>query len=84
MSDDIFRELGLQQCNFMPQLFYGHGTHNRCNVAVKIVNDILITGIPKFVEELLQAFNDRFTLGSIASGPRVLRFYDMNIIQNED
>lgn len=85
MSDNFFRELGLKQCTFMPQLFYARDTtNNLAIVAAKIVGDIIINGIRTFVEQFLQTFNNRFMLGSIPSGPGILRFYGMDMIQNED
>ena len=69
----------------MPQLFYAHNTDGELIlVAAKIVDDIILTGKPRQTEQFLNAFNDRFKLGSIASGPGHLRFYGLNIIQHSD
>lgn len=60
----------MTQCPFMSQVFYTHDTHrNLVLVVAKLVDDIPLTGLPHHVETFVHSFNDRFKLGSVASGP---------------
>lgn len=70
---------------FMPQLIYGHGTIENVSILeAKNFDHLIMTGIRKFVEQLLQYLNDSFTLGSTSSGTRIIRSHGMNKNQNED
>lgn len=69
----------------MPQLFYAHDIHeNLVIVAAKIVDDILLTGIPHQYKTFVQSFNERFTLGSVTSGHEQLRIFGLKIVQNNE
>lgn len=85
MSDNVFRDLGLKQCTFIPELFYAYNSFvNLIIVDAMNVDDIIVTGTPIHVDSFLCAFYDIFILGSVASGPGQLSLYGMNIIQNSD
>ena len=68
----------------MPQLFYVFVDKKLVLLAAKIVDDILITGVYKHVKAFLHGFNSKFALGTVVSGPGNLRFYGLNIVQDED
>ena len=50
----------------------------------KIVDDFYMTGTDTALRQFINAFNLHFKLGEVVHGPGTLRFFGMNIIQNED
>lgn len=69
----------------MTKLFYAQDLLvNLVVVASKIVDYILITRAPYYVEICMLAFNDRLTFRSVASGAALLRFYCRPIDQVDD
>lgn len=72
----------MTQCTFILQIFYDHkSSGNYIIIARKILKDIIITGVSDYVEQFLQALNDRLTLRSIASGAGILLFCSMKFTQ---
>lgn len=53
-------------------------------VLTKIVNNLLICGEEQVVDKAVSKFQNSFTLGTIAHGPGLLRFFGLNITQHED
>lgn len=45
---------------------------------------MIFTGPPEVVGAILQKFDMRYKLGTVAHGPGRLRFYGMNIVQEDD
>lgn len=69
----------------MPQLFFArHVQGNLIVVAAKIVDEILITVLSDQGKIFISAFNDRFKLGSAATGPGKIRFYGLKTIQDDE
>lgn len=69
----------------MPHVFSAHQiSGRRIIVAAKIVHELLIPGIPSQVYIFISSFNDRLKFGSVASGTNHLRYYGLNIVQDED
>lgn len=83
-SDTLLHELGLHQLPVVPQLFHIIQNGQLMLLVAKIVDDILVTGVTNEVDKFLAGFDARFELGTVAHGPGSLRFYGMNIVQNED
>lgn len=52
-------------------------------LAVKIVDENLLTGMDSVLRRFLTDFNSKFKLGEVVHGPGSLRFYGNNIIQEE-
>lgn len=50
----------------------------------KIVDDILISGELSLVDSIIEKINSRFTLGTVVHGPNRMRYFGLNIIQDED
>lgn len=53
-------------------------------VATKIVDAIIPTGIDKEMRKFITNFNDSIELGEVVHRPGDLRYYDMNLIQEDD
>ena len=83
-SDSLLQDLGLVQIAVIPQLFYLIKDNKLSLLVAKIVDDLLVTGLPEVVRAFLQKFNMRYKLGTVAHGPGRLRFYGMNIVQEDD
>lgn len=58
--------------------------HQLVLIVVKIVDDLLPTGLPCEAKKFLTAFNDEFSFGTVVCGPEILKFYVVSIIQIED
>lgn len=65
-------------------LFCGEKKKLLSILIVNIVDDMLIAGDKFAVNQFLNAFNLRFKFGTLMHGPSRLRFFEFNIIQNED
>lgn len=83
-SDEVLQRLKLVQSRFIPQLFYMYVDGELVMVLAKIVDDIILTGKDDITEKFLSEFNEIFELGSVVSGPGNLRFFGININQNDD
>lgn len=83
-SDTVFFDLGLNQCQQIPQIFYLHSGDELVLVVAKVVDDIKVAGkhdrAPKFITE----FNKKFELGTVWSGPGQMRFFGLNLEQADD
>lgn len=65
------------------QLFYKTRGKNIVVVLCKIVHDILAAGIETETDMAAERFSERSELGKIASGSDVIRFFGLNLIQNQ-
>lgn len=83
-SDEAFISLGLEHVALVPQLFCLRKDGEVTMLAVKIVDDILLTGTDSSMRLFITEFNKKFTLGEVVHGPNSLRFYGMNLIQESD
>ena len=76
--------MGLEHVDLVPQLFILLKNGEVNLLAIKIVDDVLLTGTDPALRKFITEFNAKFKLGEILHGPGTLRFYGMNIIQNSD
>lgn len=53
-------------------------------IVAKRVDYLLETGIQNLVDQFLDDFKKRYTIGKVANGTGRLRFYALNIIQEDD
>ena len=53
-------------------------------VAAKIVDDIKVAGEGERAMQFVKKFNEFFNLGTVVSGPGRMRFFGINIVQDED
>lgn len=53
-------------------------------LALKIVDDILLTGTDAAMQNFIFAFDKKFKLGEVVYGPSTFRFYGIIIIQESD
>lgn len=83
LSDRVFKDFGLKQSTDIPQLFYSKRNNGLQLVIAKIVDDFLITGEQGVVDKFLSFFDQRYKFGSVSRGPGRLRFYGLDIIQDE-
>lgn len=83
-SDDIIINLGLQHLGVVPQLFYLIKDSWLVLLVVKIVDVLPINGITSEVKSFLFDFNKEFSFCTVVSGPGVLKFYCLSILQLED
>lgn len=68
----------------IPQLLVLKESKDITLLAIKIVDDVLMTETNYVLQKYVIFFNSHFRLGEIIHGPYVLRFYEMNITQNID
>lgn len=83
-SDACLYELGLRQCQQIPQLFYKRCDEELMVIVAKVVDDLKVAGSGDNAKVLIDQFNKKFKLGTVASGPGKLRFFGINTTQNED
>lgn len=83
-DDQIMNKLGLKQCKHIQQLFYLMKDGQLILLVAKLVDDIMATGRNDNGKKFLKAFGEQFELGSTRSGPGNLRFYGINVTQNEN
>lgn len=53
-------------------------------LAIKIVNDILLTGEDDTMRSFIVHFKTTFQLGKVVSGPVELQFFELYLTQKED
>lgn len=83
-SDDAFIQLGLQPIAEIPQLFTILKEGELVLLVYKIVDDFFMTGTDTALRDFIATLNNKLTLGEVVHGPGTLRFFGMNIIQNDD
>lgn len=84
-SDRASKDLGLLPSPLLPQLFVkSNNNQTVVMLAIKIVDDILLTGHDDALRDFINAFNDIYELGEIAQGPGVLIFFGLNLVQDSD
>ncbi len=83
-SDNVLLKMGLTQSINVPQLFYKKENGKLTLILAKVVDDIIAAGVGNSAIQALNEFDKTFKLGEIKSGPGKLRFFGINISQNED
>lgn len=83
-SDECFFELGLLQCQQIPQLFYMHEDGELVLLVAKVVDDIKAAGKGDRAEQFIKQSHKKFELGTVSHGPGKLRFFGINTEQHED
>lgn len=83
-SDQALMNLGLKQSKHINQLFYKYEDSKLCLIVAKVVDDIKAAGPGDNAVNFFSAFNQMFTLGTINSGPGNLRFFGINVVQQEN
>lgn len=83
-SDERIYEIGLKQSQNIPQLFYMHDEGKLVLIAAKIVDDIKLAGTEYHTSRFIKMFNKSFKLGTVVKGPGSMRFFGINIEQDED
>ena len=68
----------------MPQLFYASKDMEIDIVAVKIVDDVFITGKRSRVESFISSIKRQYKLGTIVFGPGSFLFNGLQIVQNTE
>lgn len=81
-SDQELKDIGFQQIPVVPQLFMLRRNGKLVVVLAKFVDDILLTGVPEIVKEVIERFNKRFKLGNTCHGPNAMRYFGLNINQD--
>ena len=77
-------QLGLKQYKLIPQLFAKFRDGKLIMIAAKVVDDIIITGEDEVTCEFITGFEKRFKLGTVVRGPGNLRFFGLQVIQDQD
>ena len=72
--------MGLCQSRFTAQLFYALIDNDLEIMAVKIVDDILITGKISKVQNFISSVKLQYKLGTVVFGPGSFLFYGLQII----
>lgn len=83
-SDGRIYEIGLKQCQNIRQLFYMHEKGKLVLIAAKIVDDINVAGTEYHTSWFIKMFTESFKLGTAVEGPGAMRFFGINIEQDED
>ena len=83
-SDQSFFELGLTQCQKIPQLFYRRHNGNLVLIVAKIVDDIKAASADGNAKAFIENFSQKFDLGTVATGPGKMRFFGINTVQEDD
>ena len=83
-SDSLFVNLGLSQSRFIPQLFCSFKINCLDMVAVKIVDDILITAKREKTNEFISSVKSKYKLGTIAHVPGSFLFNGLYITQDNN
>ena len=83
-SDKVMTDHGLVQVTQIPQLFYLERAGTLKLLVAKIVDDLLITGTPDETKQFIKVFDSKYKFGSVISGRGHLRFFGLNILQNDD
>lgn len=84
LSDALVLALGFEPIALCPQLFAMRANGSIVVLLAKVVDDIILAGKVDTVDNVIAAINQKFPLGTIAHGPGLLRFFGLNIRQNED
>ena len=81
--DHLFVNIGLTQSRFVPQLFF---SRKECiNIlAVKIVDDVLITGKLPDIQKFVSKVKEKYELGTVVYGPGDFSFFGLQVIQESD
>ena len=62
-------DLGLTQCQRVPQLFYQHENGQLVLLVAKIVDDMKAAGAGDRAQSFIKSFKDKFEVGTVVSGP---------------
>lgn len=85
VSDQTLHKIGFCSIPVLPQLFYLTDDSGTTIAALaKIVDDFLICGQTKVVDDVIRSIGQIFTLGTIIHGPGLLRYFGLNIVQHDD
>lgn len=83
-SDTVFIENGLRQVELLLQLFaFFSDQWYVLMLYLKIVDYVLLTGNDSNMRNCITNFKDKFEHGEFVHGPGELRYYGMNLIQEE-
>lgn len=83
-SNEGLFELGLQQCQQVPQLFYFSKSCKLVLVIAKTSDDTKAAGTKEYAMNLVESLEDRLKLGTVRSGPGKTGFFVITTFQNED
>lgn len=83
-SDTTFLDIGLSVLVQIPQLIYLRVDGVLVLVVAKIVDDILITGLPQYKEKFTKMISKVYELGTITHFPGSFPFFGLTITQNDD
>ena len=76
--------MGLCQSRFVQQLFYAVKDSDLEIIAVKIVDDVLITVRRSRIQNFISSIKRRCILGTVVFGPGSFLFYGLQVIQDMD
>lgn len=83
--DHALHDIGFLSIAVLSQLFYLKNKSGVITAALaKIVDDFLTCGPPSVVNDVIAAFNKRFTLGTSVQGPCILLYFCLNVTQHDD
>ena len=82
--DNFLFGLGLSQLVYVPQLFYKIENDILSIAAVKVVDDILLCGERRYVQDIIDLISNSYELGTILFGPGTIIFFGMTITQSDD
>lgn len=77
-------DLGLIQCRQVPKLFYLKKKSDLVLMVAKIVDDLVNTGLGHYQTHFIQEFDRKFKFGSVDKGPGKLRFFGINVKQDDE
>ena len=81
--DYLFSSLGLLQSRYVPQLFFSKGKGLEI-LAVKIVDDVLITGSRINIENFIAQVQSKYELGTVVYGPGQFLFFGLQLEQDSN
>ena len=68
-SDSFLRDLGFVQLAYVPQLFFRKLNNELHSLAVKVVDDILVSSVSVTLDEFVAKVSTKYKVGTIVRGP---------------
>lgn len=83
-SDGVLKKMGFEKLPLYFSTIYSSYNLKIVSLFAKLVDSILITGIPAILDDVIMKFTFRLNLVSVSHIPQSMRYFVLNGTQDED
>lgn len=84
MSDGLFLHIGLVPALLLPRLYIQRHEERVVAMVTKIVDELLLKGVPHIIPDIIVQMADGFTFGTVSQDPGYSVFFGLNIKQADN